>query len=212
MNGNFMRQDRDMSRKLLQLFLVVVLALSFASPAHAFRSTKQETFTDPDYIGYKPKTVMVSVLADDFEVREVIEKRLSRDLRKKGLTVYAERDLFLPTRQLDAAQREAVLAERQVDAIIIIGIGASSNDVSQMGSSNLSTGYGSSTSVPFISAKSRSSFGAVLIDATNGRTAWTTDIFTKAGGLLFAGGNKDAKACAKAVVKGLAQSGHLVDR
>jgi hypothetical protein len=208
---------------LLRASLLIVLTFSLAGQAHAFRSTKQESFTDPDYVGYKPGVVVVSVLTDNFELREVIEERVLKDLRKKGLTVYSERDLFVPTRQWDAEQRAAVLAERHVDAMIVVGIGASSHDVSQIGTNtyttvnaygygNSATAYGSSTSVPIVSAKSKSSFSAVLIDVTNGRTAWTTDIFTKAGGLLFAGGKKDAKAGAKAVIKGLTESGHLATK
>jgi hypothetical protein len=63
--------------------------------------------------------------------------------------------------------------------------------------------------VSIVSAKLKSSFTAALINAKNGRTALTTDIATKAGGLLFAGGKKDANAAAKALVKGLAQDGHV---
>ena len=72
--------------------------LALAAPAQAFRSTKQEHFTDPDYVGCQPSVVMISVMSDDFEVREVIEDGLSRDLSKRGVVVFAERDVFPPTR------------------------------------------------------------------------------------------------------------------
>ncbi len=206
--------------KLLRAGLIAVLAVGLVGQANAFRSTKQENFTDPDYVGYKPGVIVVSVLTDNFELRQVIEKQLSKDLRKKGLTVYLEREFFVPTRQWDADARAALLAERKVDALIVVGIGASSYDISQIGTNtyttvnaygfgNSATAYGSSTSVPIVSANSSSSFSAAMIDVTNGRIVWTTDIYTKAGGLLFAGGKKDAKAGAKAVIKGLAESGHL---
>ena len=48
-----------------------------------------------------------------------------------------------------------------------------------------------------------------MFDVREGRIAWTTDIYTKASGTLFVGGKGDAKAAAKAVVKGLIKDGHI---
>jgi hypothetical protein len=207
------------SRSVVVLFVAAVL-LVLALPAQAFRSTKQESFTDPDYTDFKPSIVMISVLSNNVEIREAIEQRLTRDLSKRGIKVFDESDLFPPTRNWDADQRAEILSKHNVDAIIVVGIGSSSHDVSQIaantftsgsvyGYGNSATVTGTSTTVPIVSAKSKSSFSAALIDAKNGRTAWITDIFTKAGGLLFAGGKKDAKAAANALVKGLAKDGHL---
>lgn len=205
----------------------VVLMLVFASilagsiePAHAFRSTKQEGFTDPDYLDFKPKVVLIQVLSENLEIREVVEDRLAKELEKRGIKVFSERQLFPPTRQWDAAKRSEIFAKFGVEAVVAVGVGASSHSVSQFGSQtwgsatattygNTTSVSGSATSVPFVSAKSNSSFSSVLIDARNGRTAWTTDIYTKAGGLLFAGGTKDAKAAAKAIIKGLIENNHL---
>ena len=202
------------------LAFVGLLALMLPAPSHAFRSTKQESFTDPDYIGFQPKVVMIGVMNANLDIREAIERQLTRDLERRGITVYRERDLFPPTREWDAVQRVEVAEKFGIEAGIIVGIGSSSYDVSQFGSQTWGSAtattfgsttnvQGSATTVPFVSVKSSSSFSGVMIDVTNGRIAWTTDIFTKAGGLLFAGGKKDAKAAAKAVTKALVEKEHL---
>ena len=200
--------------------LFIVLSLIAPESAHALRSTKQESFTDPDYIGYQPTAVLLLVLSDNLEIREVIEKRLTKELEKRGITVYRERDLFPPTREWSQSHRVEIFAKFGIEAGMVIATGASSHEVSQIGSqtwgSGTATSYGNTTSfsgnsttTPIIRASSNSSFSGVLIDLETGRTAWTTDVYTKAGGLLFAGGKKDAKAASKAVIKGLVEKGHL---
>ena len=63
--------------------------------------------------------------------------------------------------------------------------------------------------MPIYGANSSSAFSGVLVDVTKGRVPWTLDIYTKAGGLLFAGGKKDVKAAAKAIIKGLKANNHI---
>ena len=190
------------------------------APSRAFRSTKQESFTDPDYIGFQPKVVMISVKNANLDIRQAIEWQLTRDLKRRTITVYRERDLFPPIREWDAVQRVEVAEKLGIEAVIIVGIESSSFDVSQFGAqtwgSTTATTFGSTTNVqgsattvPFIRANSSSSVGGVMLDVSNGRVIWMTEIFTKAGVLLFAGGKKDARAAARAVIKGLFKKGHL---
>ena len=199
-------------------FLLVALALPEAS--NAFRSTKQESHTDPDYLDYQPKSVTILVLAENFEARTVIEERLTKELEKRGIKVYLHDNLFPPTREWDDMQRGEIFDRYSIEAGIIVGVGASSQEISQVGSQtwgnatatsygNSTSASGSSTTTAIIKAKSNASFSGLLVDLSENRIAWTSDIYTKASGTFFVGGKGDAKAAAKGIIKGLIESGHI---
>ena len=64
-------------RFAVSLALFGLLALMLPAPSRAFRSTKQESFTDPDYIGFQPKVVMISVKNANLDIRQAIESQLT---------------------------------------------------------------------------------------------------------------------------------------
>lgn len=210
--------------------VVIFLFIAFLAPdsALALRSTKEKGYTDPDYIGYAPKSIVLLVLADDLEVREAVEKKLVKDLGKQGITVHLQYDLFPPTRDWPVEQQQAVYERESIEAGIIFTVGASSTSLipfatqtyssgNVFGSYNGNSGFnaydsGTSTSAIFSYKKSKGVFSAVLMDLSENRVAWYSDISTKAGGLLFAGTTKDAKAAAGAVTKSLKKHGHLLKK
>jgi len=219
----------------LPIFVMIFCMLAPAT-ADAFRSTKQESFTDPDYLDFKPKAVVILVLSDNLEMRKIVEDRISSDFEKRGIKAFANSKLFPPTREWDNTQKAEIYKRYSIDAAIVVAFGESSQQVSQVGSTTWgsatantrgnatantrgnttdisfdanTTTYGSSTTTAIVSAKGNASFSAVMFDVREGRTAWTTDIYTKASGTLFVGGKGDAKAAAKAVVKGLIEDGHI---
>jgi hypothetical protein len=211
----------ELAMKTLHLALATLVCLMVAAtPAHALRSTKHESFTDPDFVGYQPSKVVLVINIQNLDIRDAIENRLSKELSRRGVEVLDERDLFPPTRQWDPEARKRILEQHGVTSVIVFDVGDSSHTVSQIGSNtyssataygygNSATATGTSTTVPIVSANSESSFSAVLLDVSSGRIAWTADIHTKAGGTLFAGGKKDANAAAKAVVKSMSADGHI---
>ncbi len=199
---------------------VFLFAIALSDTSHAFRSTKQESFTDPDYLDYQPKAMTILVLSDNLEVRKIIEKRLIKDFEKRGIKVFLHDKLFPPTRDWDDVQRGEIYKRYSIDAELIVGIGTSSQQISQVGTQswgsatataygNSARAYGSSTTTAIIKAKSNASFSGVMIDLSENRIAWTTDIYTKASGTLFVGDKGDAKAAAKAIVKGLIENRHI---
>lgn len=203
--------------------LFVVLLLIPVDEAHALRSTKQESFTDPDYLGWQPTAVSVQVITDNLDVREIIEDRLTKDLQKRGIKVFIHEKLFPPTREWTDAQRTETYAKNAIQAAIIVGVGESSQEIRQYGSrswgtttttfqGNVATTQGSSTSTPMVKAQSTAAFSALMIDVAEGRVAWTSDIYTKAGGTLFVGIKGDAKAAVKGIVAGLIESDHVPNR
>ena len=78
-----MNNLRRVSCSTAALFLII----AFLAPesALAFRSTKEKGYTDPDYQGYAPQSIVLVVLSDDLEVRDAVERKLVRDLGKKGI-------------------------------------------------------------------------------------------------------------------------------
>ena len=200
--------------------LLFVFSLVASDAAFALRSTKQESFTDPDYLEWQPKVVAILVLSDNLEVREIIQERLTKELEKRGIKVFLHEKLFPPTREWDEKQRGEIYAKYSIEAGIVVGVGQSSQDIWQYGSQtwgtanatsygNSATASGHSTTTAMVAAKSTASFSGVMVDVSEGRVAWTADIYTKASGTLIVGAKGDAKAAAKGIIKGLIENNHI---
>lgn len=196
--------------------ILLISSLLLCGTAHAFRSTEAKSYTDPDYKEYIPKRVVLIVQNTSNEMRKEIEHRAQEALHEKGITVIFYRDLFSPTRDWGKADHAAVFAREGIDSSFIISLGVRSEFVSPMaafGTTNISNAYGtgtaSTTTVMINSAKSKAEFSAVLIDIANARTAWYADITISAGGTLFVGANKDARAAVDGLLEELVKEGHL---
>lgn len=198
---------------------VALLGLMLVGPAQAFRSTDFESFTDPDYMGYRPARVLLTIVSDGSGTRRIIQERMTKALEKEGITVFDEYDLFIPTRQWSAEERDAVLAERNIDALLTITAGATAAavipvmmqsyaDVSVIGN----TAFATSTSYPVYAARSTAEFSGVLFDLGKHRVAWYADVFTKAAGTLFVSSKGDAKGAVKGIINGLKEDGHIGKR
>lgn len=210
---------------LAVVFSILVTGLVTSESTHALRSTNHESFTDPDYKNYQPKSVVLVVMSEDAEVRQEIEKRMTKGLEENGLTVVRYVELFPPTREWTAEAQLEIYTKEKIEAELIVTVGASSASIIPLAtqthtSSNVygnynsgnfnATGSSSSTSYNVVGAKSKASFSAVLLDVNANRVAWYSDIFTKASGTLFVSTKGDAKAVSKAVIQGLTESGHIV--
>jgi hypothetical protein len=205
-----------MRHQLKSIALAALLGLALVRPAAAFRSTDCESYTDPDYVGYRPTRVLLTIVSDSANARRMIRERLADELEKEGITVFDERDLFVPTRQWTVEDREAVFAARRIDAELTITAGASAASVIPVmmnsNSSVSATGggaFGSTTSYPVYAARSTAEFSGVLFDLEGHRVAWYADVYTKAAGLLFVGAKGDAKGAVKGIVNGLEEDGHI---
>ena len=200
--------------------ILFVFSLAASDIAFAFRSTKQESFTDPDYLEWQPKVVAVLVLSDNLEVRKVIQERLTSELEKRGIKVFLHEKLFPPTREWDDIQRREIYAKYSLEAGIVVGVGESSQDIRKYGSRTYGTANataygnsvnvkGSSTTTDRVTARSTASFSGVMLDLDQGRIAWTSDIYVKASGTLIVGTKGDAKAAVKSIIKGLIENSHI---
>lgn len=213
-----------MSFRLLAIAFTLC-ALLFSAPAEALRSTKVEGHTDPDFVGYQPKKVLIVVIGTSTDMRQQTEKRMIERLAKFNVEAATERQLFPPTRDWSPETRVEMLEKHGFDSTILVVSGANSTSVipfarQTYGTAN-TTGHvygngafnaqtsGTTTEYNLVSVSSSAEFSAVLVQNGTGRIIWYGDIVTKAGGTLFVGERGDAKASVKGVIEGLEENGHL---
>ena len=191
-------------RSLLAITLVVSLS--------AFRHTDIQGYTDPDFKGYKFRTVVVHVPNASLDFRLQIEKHLTRRLKKKGIRVLLHNDLFPPTREWNRENSAAVYERNNVDAGIVITVGSVGSDTSPgmvmynaTTVGGTTTGYATQVSV----ARDHAAFKIALVDAESMRTVWTGDLSTRGAGLLFVGPKSTAKGLAKGLIREWKSAGHV---
>ena len=208
-----------------RLILAFSLLLVGINSAYALRSTKVDGHTDPDFVGYKPRKVVLITTGANTDTRTQIEERAAQELRAYGVQIVPERDVFPPTREWTPEARAGVLERLEIDSALLIAVGVRSSEAvpfaqQTYGTTNVSGNVGpygtvnargstQSTSVNLIAARSVAEFSAVLIEVASGKTVWVGDISTKAAGTLFVGEKGDAKASVKGVIEGLREDGHL---
>jgi len=198
-----------------------LLLISLLTPAWSLRSMEFEAYTDPDFNGYTFTKVLL-VVEGGFEATKIIRKRLTKQFSKRSIVLVEQKRMFPPTREWSAQDRNRILKDEGVGAVLVISPGASAASImpaitqtygSVQGNYNEGTGSfsgsGSSSSYQIYSAKSKAEYSAVLFDIQSSRTAWYIDILTKASGTVFVGEKGDAKAAAKGVIKGLIENGHI---
>jgi len=204
-------------------FLTVLFCLSV--PAQAFRSIDVQSFTDPDYVGFQPKKVVVMVVGGTHEVTSEILERVTAQLAKKGIQAFPARSLFPPTRTWTEADQAAIYEKNEIDSGLIVTVGASASQIIPIatqtyGSANVfgnvnssgsfnAQGTSSATSYNIMSAKSKAEFSAVLLDIKKNRTVWYADVLVKASGTLFVSEKGDAKGVVNGIMGGLEDDGHV---
>src|SRR5262245_9368185 len=134
-----------LSRRMLSRFIAFLCAALLAQSAFAFRSTNVESFTDPDYQGFKPKKIVVMVRNAPNEVRSEVEERLIEKLSKYGVIALKERELFPPTREWTPEARTEILNKNGVDSSLIVVMGASSVSIQNIGTQTFATTNASGT-------------------------------------------------------------------
>ena len=190
----------------------ILLALTFVVFLSAFRHTDIDGYTDPAYIGYTFKTVVVQMPNLSLGFKKQIEKRLAAQFRKMKIKMLLHDDLFPPTRQWTEAASRAIYEQHDVDAGLIISLGsAGSTTTPGMVMYNATTvggvtsGYATQTVFHYDNA----SFQIALVDADSKDTVWIGELDTRGAGLLFTGQKSTAKSLVKGLIKEWKSAGHL---
>ena len=216
-----MERKMSLSRRSVALLLVASLLSVLSIPdANAFRRSSTQSFTDPDFVAYQPKKLMLFVLDASPVFRAAIEEQVKKTIEKVGVTVVLERSLFPPTREWSQEKRREILDREGIDTGLFIGLGSADRSVIPMGTQTFASGsatisgdnvYGSgqATSVNIQGVRSSAVFSAALVVVEGNRVAWYADVTSSAEGLLFVGDKDDAKAVAAEILKALIKDGHL---
>ena len=96
------------------------LAASFAATAGVY--TTDESTTNPDYAGFQLSTVVIDVRAGDPEASIVFGQRLAKELKKRGVAAYVQRDLFPASHDWDNYPEKRVFESLAIETIILIDI------------------------------------------------------------------------------------------
>ncbi|MEQ8206504.1 MAG: hypothetical protein RIA65_10035 [Woeseia sp.] len=183
------------------------LGLSLILMLSAFRHTDVDTQTNPAYVNYTFNAVYVQLPTTDDYFREYVSERLAKEFKKSNVRMYTSGELFSPFREWTDEERQTVLAERGVDATIVITLESISERASP-GTIFFNTDLGTATHVQ--ARADRAVFHARLIDIETGDLAWTAIVRTRGNGSLFVGDKSTAKAVSKHVARSLRKSGHLL--
>lgn len=206
MKSVFTRPCRITTRIAMVFAMVVTLA--------AFRSTDVESYTDPDFVGYKFDTIVLQLPNASLDFKKHVVKQLSKALKKNGVRVLLHEDLFSPTREWDLRSSAEVYEKHSIDAGIVVTIGSAGSDATpgmvmynQTTVGGTTTGYATQMSV----ARDHADFEIAIVDAATMRTVWVGNLSTRGAGLLFVGPKDTAKSLSKNLVKEWKRVGHLHD-
>ena len=196
--------------------MAMLLAMALVLPAYAFRSTHFESFTDPDYTGYKPMKLVVIVVSGDLETVRQVEAKLSEAFQAHGVEAVSGLQLFPPTRPIESYDVFGILASHGIESALVIEPGERKSDVFYGGSTSTTTFNGNqatTTTTPQAYQSSSAHFTASLLalganrDST--RKAWYAQIETDASGWIFVSKKGNVKSTVKSIVQGLDADGHL---
>lgn len=216
-----MLRSINLAKGITFLFAIIIC---MPADIQALRYTKQESYTDPDYVGYEPRKVMLTIESNEISFTRKVQKHTAKLLKRYGVEVVSRKSILPPTRDWTPEQISRILAEQGIDSILLLTVGYSAASVIPVathtyGSSNTTAFQsgntfsgatnGRSSSYHIYRARSKAAFSAVLIDAKEARAVWYSDITSKAGGTLFVSEKGDAKALVKGAVRGLKERGHI---
>ena len=196
-------------------FLKVAFAFAAVLTLSAFRHTDIQGHTDPNYVGYTFRAVVVQFPNASLTFRNHAIKQLNKQLKKRNIRLYQHEELFAPTRVWSEEATRVIYEQNKIDAGLVITLGSTGSETtpgavlynaSTVGGTT--TGY--ATQVTYHS--DHASFEIALVDINTKDTVWIGELDTRGAGLLFTGSKSTAKGLVKGLVKEWDKAGHLVRR
>ena len=190
----------------------ILFALSLVMSLSAFRHTDVQGYTDPEYIGYKFKNVVLHMPNATIDFERRVTKLLSKRLGKSGVRIFLREELFPPTREWDEEKTAQVYRRLNIDSGIVITVGATETKVTPGMVTFNSTTYGGTTTgrinqMKFI--RDSASFQIAIVDTETANTVWIGELDTRGAGLLFVGNKSTAKGLVKHLTKEWKAAGHM---
>ena len=204
--------------------LTASFVLTFSANAAVY--TQVESATEPDYENFRLSTIVIDVHAVDSDTRQSIGERIAKSLKKHGVTVYLQSDLFPAPEEWSADIQEQLYESLSIDALMLVDVGGKNAKASfQVDAGNYSArslpGVGPAPPVRMserdrvnvsdssagnlnVERKVTTEFHVLVIDAANDNKVWSSELKTHARGLSLH--NDDSlKSAAKALVRRLAE-------
>ena len=181
-------------------------------------STSVKDFTDPDYIAFTSKKILIDA------TNPLFDEAFKNKLKNIDVEYLSTNSLFLPTRQYTSEGKVKIIKENDFDSYLVINIESDDSSrrvVAYQSTSTVnaySTGYGnayatgSSSTVPITSHKRHTGATAKLYDVKNGRMVWTADINTSASGALYMSNSDTVYSMVKKIISSLVAKGHLKNK
>ena len=193
-----------------------ILKVTFAFTAvlflSAFRHTDIEGYTDPNYVGYTFRTLVVQFPNASLSFRKHALRQLNKNLKKHRIRILQHDELFAPTREWSEEATRSIYEQHGVDAGLVITLGSTGSEttpgaVLYNGSTVGGTTTGYATQVTYHS--DHASFEIALVDIDSKDTVWIGELDTRGAGLMFVGSKSTAKGLTKGLVKEWKRVGHL---
>lgn len=160
------------------LFSFSILILSSCA------STRTSSYSDPDFIGKKYKSICVFVEVGDLQTKKMLEEKLASELKDENVDIIVGGNLFSPTRTWSSEQINYQLKKKEIEGYLLVQVlSQSANDIvtgtttvtdTKQGTSN--NGKQSNVSVAHTSVNSStqylSSFKTQIIDVESNRVAY----------------------------------------
>lgn len=182
-------------------------------------SSSVKGFTDPDYVGYKPKKILV-LMPEGFS--KAFKSQIEIFTTTEAVT---KNDLFLPTRTYTDKKLLDIINENNIDATLSISVESdnSSTSVSSYQTytnataqniGNTTTATGTTTTVPVTTSQRKSSAKIKLnslaaINNSETQTVWIGSVNTSAKGDIYTDSASTMNSMAKETVQELIRAGHL---
>lgn len=189
-------------------YIAMILFLS------ACVSTRVKDFTDPDYISFISKRLVIESPSQTFT------DYFADALRRIDVEYISSDKLFLPTRSYTKDERLKTMEKKGFDSVLLVDFSGGSRSSSVV-AYNTSTriyggGYGntyaSSSTIPISTHRRNSQARAKLYNIKTGRIIWVGNLHTSASGALYMSNSSTVKSMTKSIVASLLRKGHLIKK
>jgi hypothetical protein len=182
----------------------------------------------------RPIQHMVAYVAAPTPLAASIQQSIAEQAQKRGILAEDAFNLLPPTRTYTDAEIRQILAQRNVDSVLVIQVGDSGatkeyagtimtgqytgtssatgtintfGNMSTLSASGMSSGTMTATATPTYRYSRRTAFTARLIEPATARNLWVGNGQVDAGGLLFVGNGMNASSSVSAIFEDLQKKG-----
>lgn len=195
----------------MKIYILVIATLFLTGCV----STNVRDFTDPDYMGFQSKKLLIE------SPSHLIEESFSNELKNIDVVYYLSSSIFIPTRTYTTKDKLKIMKDKGFDSLLTINISGDHQSSNVVGyntnsyASAYSTGYGNayasgtSTTIPIVAHNRNSKAQAKLYEVKTGRVIWVGNLDTSAQGSLYMSNSTTADSIAEEAVVSLLKKGHL---